>query len=785
MDSSSRTYGHNSPATPSVGYSPDIPLNAGMGAPGTMGYDYRGPSAGGQVELVPLNEGYGAEGVNLKEIGELIPPPQIRRVSSQIRNGFHLEVRDLLVWVEEKKSLFGKVVSPAKAIIKGVSTEFKPGTITAIIGPSGSGKTTILNYLAGRMNESLKFKTYSEYYLNSTLIENLNEFKNVTGYVLQEDLMETELTPRQTFEHYAKFRAHPNPKETANGIIDDLDLHRAADTIIGNEFKRGVSGGEKKRVNIGIELVSNPNLLFLDEPTTGLDSVTAFDIINQLFKLKKQGMTIVTVLHAPSNEILALFDKIVVLVSGELVYDGPPDHIGERLKHFNFELPRFENPVEYFMKIIDKDDIRIAMAKEKGVVIDEEVNEIYKKRISCMVELQKIETQKKIEISNNRVTKTTIDDLRKISAEKNKRRNFITQTFLLTKLFAYLFFKDTHNLVVKTVMLWAMKIIILLQYVQNRDIDTSTTVGKMDKSGMLYMLLSSYFFAGASSTLTLFLERKRIYVKDKNARLYSSFPFYISNQIFMLPFYFINMAISIVVMFFALNLNNDPGVNFLWFLFFFFVGGYMGGGSIGLMASILVDTIQEASSMNPILTLPMMITAGFFARVKDINEPLRALSNLSLLRFPLQGVLSTQFGDGFGQIPENAFFDFSPSTKWLNLIVTCILIFGYRFLFYFLFLFRYRERDAVVSKDPAILEKYLGHTARVSKPNSQDRNSISRGSKLKSLPGASLFNNLRKKEEAASLNQTPLETQTVFTNQSIVPTLPQAVNVPQNGNALG
>lgn len=785
MDSASRTNGHNSPATPSVGYSPDIPLNTDMSAPGALGFDYRGPLAGGQVELVPLNEGDGTEGISQKEVGGLIPPPQIRRVSSQIRNGFHLEVRDLLIWAEEKKSLFGKVLAPPKAIIKGVSTEFKPGTITAIIGPSGSGKTTILNYLAGRMSESLKFRTYSEYYLNSTLIENINEFKNITGYVLQEDLMETELTPRQTFEHYSKFRAHPNPKETANGIIDDLDLHRAADTVIGNEFKRGISGGEKKRVNIGIELVSNPNLLFLDEPTTGLDSVTAFDIINQLFKLKKQGMTIITVLHAPSNEILALFDKIVVLVSGELVYDGPPDSIGERLKHFNFELPRFENPVEYFMKIIDKDDIRIAMAKEKGVVIDEEINEIYKKRISSMVEFQKIETQKKIETSNNRVTRSTIDDLRKIAAEKNKRRNFLTQTYLLTKLFTYLFFQDTHNLIIKGVLLWVMKIIILLQYVQNRDIDTSTTVGKMDKSGMLFMLLTSYFFVGSSSTLTLFLERKRIYVKDKNARLYSSFPFYLSNQIFMIPFYMINMAISCVVMFFALNLSNDPGVNFVWFFFFFFVGGYLGGGSIGLLASIMVDTIQEASSLNPILILPMLITAGFFARVKDINEPLRALSNLSLVRFPLQGVLLTQFGDGFGQTPENAFFDFTPSSKWLNLIVICILIFGYRFLFYFYFLFQYRERDAVVSKDPAMLEKYLGHTARVSKPNSQDRSSISRGSKLKLLPGTSLFSSLRKKGEAVPFNEVPLETQAVFTEQSILPTLPQAVTFSQEGNALG
>lgn len=82
---------------------------------------------------------------------------------------------------------------------------------------------------------------------------------------------------------------------------------------MGDEFIRGISGGQKKRVNIGIELIQNPNLLFLDEPTTGLDSTTALNIMQTIEKLKRRGITIICTLHSPSTKIMELFDKVIIL----------------------------------------------------------------------------------------------------------------------------------------------------------------------------------------------------------------------------------------------------------------------------------------------------------------------------------------------------------------------------------------------------------------------------------------------------------------------------------------
>lgn len=99
-------------------------------------------------------------------------------------------------------------------------------------------------------------------------------------------------------------------------MIELLGLEKCADTIAGDNMRRGLSGGEKKRVNVGIELISQPNLLFLDEPTTGLDSTTALSVMQQVQSLKSRGITIVSTIHSPSAKILDLFDNIIILVEG-------------------------------------------------------------------------------------------------------------------------------------------------------------------------------------------------------------------------------------------------------------------------------------------------------------------------------------------------------------------------------------------------------------------------------------------------------------------------------------
>lgn len=110
-----------------------------------------------------------------------------------------------------------------------------------------------------------------------------------------------------------------------------MSIAKCADTQVGDALHRGISGGEKKRTSIGIELISNPSLLFLDEPTTGLDSTTALDIIDNMSTLAKWGITLITTIHSPSAEILRKFDNLIILCDGFLVYEGSPAKISRRI----------------------------------------------------------------------------------------------------------------------------------------------------------------------------------------------------------------------------------------------------------------------------------------------------------------------------------------------------------------------------------------------------------------------------------------------------------------------
>ena len=193
----------------------------------------------------------------------------------------------------------------------------------------------------------------------------MNPLKHVVGYVTQENILEEEMTVRETFEMYSALRRVKQPTKWSQEIIDKLKLRKCADTKIGGTFVRGISGGEKKRTSIGVELVSSPSLLFLDEPTTGLDSATALEVMQLISNIKKQdNMTIISILHQPSSELLELFDKVIVLCDGMIVFDGKPQEIKSRLCRVGLEMPKFSNAAEFFLKSINKEGIHIELEKD-------------------------------------------------------------------------------------------------------------------------------------------------------------------------------------------------------------------------------------------------------------------------------------------------------------------------------------------------------------------------------------------------------------------------------------
>ena len=180
---------------------------------------------------------------------------------------------------------------------------------------------------------------------------------------MQDDLIVSTFSPREVFTFVANLRL-PSKSEgekiyLVNNLIDTLGLNECADTRIGDSMSKGISGGERRRTSIGIDLITNPSLIFLDEPTTGLDSVTALNLIKLLNGLAESGKTVVSTIHQPSSELFSLFDKIILMVDGHVIYHDDAKKSINYFKKIGMPIPLHSNPVEHYMELLNKEGIML------------------------------------------------------------------------------------------------------------------------------------------------------------------------------------------------------------------------------------------------------------------------------------------------------------------------------------------------------------------------------------------------------------------------------------------
>lgn len=247
----------------------------------------------------------------------------------------------------------GRRLQDGKWIMKGVSGTLWAGRTLAIMGPSGAGKSTFISLLTNKAP-----RTTGKVFINDHE-EELSKYKKLIGYVPQEDIMLRELTVRKIITHSALMRlptsmTEKEKKEKAIEVIQFLGLDGVMDQCIGNEEERGISGGQRKRVNIGMELVTDPSVLFLDEPTSGLDSSTAFEVCKILKRIAQMRMiTIAAVIHSPSPAAFNQFDDVLLLgKGGQVCYFGPRDQCLQYFSNLGFVCPEGESHSDFFMNVI-------------------------------------------------------------------------------------------------------------------------------------------------------------------------------------------------------------------------------------------------------------------------------------------------------------------------------------------------------------------------------------------------------------------------------------------------
>ncbi|KAF4665918.1 hypothetical protein FOL46_003363 [Perkinsus olseni] len=241
-----------------------------------------------------------------------------------------------------------------RQILQDVTGEFPAGSLSAVMGPSGGGKTTFMNALSNRAPYG---DVTGKVWVNG-FEGNFGEYPKQLGFVPQDDIMFDRLTVYQNLYYSAMVRLPEDmPREKKLKIIEDviqvLDLEQVRHTIVGSPGRRGISGGQKKRVNIGIELVAYPRVLFLDEPTSGLDSAASMAVTKCLARMRTLGITVVCVIHQPRYAIFRQFTHCLLLgKGGRTVYIGKTSQAEDYFVSHGFRIPRGENVADWFIDII-------------------------------------------------------------------------------------------------------------------------------------------------------------------------------------------------------------------------------------------------------------------------------------------------------------------------------------------------------------------------------------------------------------------------------------------------
>ncbi|KAK3647347.1 hypothetical protein LTR56_008179 [Elasticomyces elasticus] len=251
-----------------------------------------------------------------------------------------------------------------KKILSDVTGTMPRGSCWGVMGGSGAGKSTFVNVLMGKLNATggtIKINGWSK---------DMSKYKKLIGYVPQDDVLFPELTVRENILHSARIRLPSSWRDKAiqdhvDSLIACLQLTHVQHSQVGDARMPVISGGQRKRVNIGMELAAAPMAIFLDEPTSGLDATSAATIMRLLRAISRLGVTTIAIIHQPREQIFYGFDKLLLLAQGRSVYSGATEDVQGYFESLGFAFGQRGNPADALIDIVTGDGAQYTLGASK------------------------------------------------------------------------------------------------------------------------------------------------------------------------------------------------------------------------------------------------------------------------------------------------------------------------------------------------------------------------------------------------------------------------------------
>lgn len=509
-----------------------------------------------------------------------------------------------------KIDIFGLIKFKKKQIIRNVSGVMYPG-LNAIMGPTGSGKTTLLDILAARKDKS---------YLEGTVLMNdkprSKQFKCMTGYVVQDDCLMGTLSVRENIYFSACLRlknsfSRKEKKAKVQKVIEKLGLLEVADTKIGTEFTRGVSGGERKRTHIAMELVISPSVLFLDEPTTGLDAFTAVNLMKILKKIGDEGKIIIMAIHQPRYAIFNLFDSITLLSHGRTVYQGTTRQAVEYFSSQGHECPARENPADFFLDLIADDEQNYLKNVTIGWPEKYELSETLQ-----LVMEAKPKNKMKNSISN-------------AFSSTNYATSKFWQTFVVGKRTVKNMIRSPTEFLLQILISTLFSVVIGLIYFQLN----LTPSGLQNRAGAIFLMVTIQVFANQSAIMA-FMKEKALFIHENANGYYSVSAYFFANlMIDLFPKRITPILIGGTIMYFMTGFQRVVAKYWIYILTTSLTTIVASG--FPLLYGTMVNSFAVASLLTAVTFVTMMIFGGLLVNITTLPTWIQWIQYFSVFRLAI------------------------------------------------------------------------------------------------------------------------------------------------------
>ena len=491
----------------------------------------------------------------------------------------------------------------------------------AILGPSGAGKTTLLDILAGR---STVGRVSGDIRVNGTPVTPTT-MTQIAGYAPQSDILPGTSTVWEYLLFHANLRLHPTAtpaekKVRVRDIVLQLGLMKVVDSFIGDEYTRGISGGEKKRVSVASELLHKPRILFLDEPTTGLDSTNAATMVGALAQLGLQGTIVVLSIHQPRSDIFRLMERVLVLsCHGEMVYSGPLSNF----RTFLAEIPSLpvkneqENLADYILDVIikteDKTVNSIILAYQGSTVVEEEnmlVHDIYTSSSSVPL----AEKAKHSAGYSRQV----------VELSKRLLKNTLRQPFLI-----YLNFVSTG----------LIAIMLGLVFFKTR-VDFT---GIQNRMGSMFFIVL-YLGLASLSSVPVWNENRLLFLRERASGLYSTFAYFTSMVLFdILPMRIIPTCMfSLSYFMIGLSSTTDAILHYPTFLVILILANASAVSMSMCIGACFPDT-KIANAFASLAILISIMYSGFILSRHTMGGFAKAATDFSFMNYAFEALLINEF----------------------------------------------------------------------------------------------------------------------------------------------